>query len=452
MVESLRQKYHLEPKCGLLNDPNGLTFYKGKYHVFFQWNRFKKDHSYKEWGHFSSEDMITWDFDGSAIFPDQSYDINGVYSGSSYVIGEKLYLFYTGNVKRDGKRKSSQCLAVSEDGRSFLKKGVVLDTPENFTEHFRDPKVWKGKRQEYFMVVGAQRKNGKGAIALCRSINGDIWEYVNVLAKTELYEMVECPDLFSLNGEDVLLFNPQKRDNTRDIPLHSFAAYKIGRFDQKSCLFYDGNLDCKYKYMDYGFDFYAPQTFQSPDRRRILFAWMSRMEAEQEQIFAKQQPNIHCLTMPRELFVKNGSLCQCPVKEMYEMVGTKVEVFEDEEGRKRAYPSSRAFLLKICGIAHKKQLLIDLHNEEAKIEYRPLEKTVTFSRKNWVTGEMEFRHCFLETLETVEVWSDQSSLEVFLNNGMAVFSSRIFPNGTELQIDIEGVEKFTTINVNEIQR
>ena len=90
--------------------------------MFFQWNRFEKNHTYKEWGLFTSKNLIDWSFKGSAIIPDQEYDFNGVYSGSSYVIKDKLYIFYTGNRKYDNERKSSQCLAISNNGRNFLKK------------------------------------------------------------------------------------------------------------------------------------------------------------------------------------------------------------------------------------------------------------------------------------------------------------------------------------------
>ena len=102
------QGYHLEPSVGLLNDPNGLVFYKGIYHVFFQWNRFEKNHSYKEWGHFTSKDLVKWKREGSALLPDQPYERNGVYSGSACVKNGRLYLYYTGNDKSGCIRKSSQ--------------------------------------------------------------------------------------------------------------------------------------------------------------------------------------------------------------------------------------------------------------------------------------------------------------------------------------------------------
>ena len=76
------------------------------------------------------------------------------------------------------------------------------------------------------------------------------------------------------------------------------------------------NLDEGRKKMDQGFDFYAPQTFTSPDGRKILFAWMSRMEEEEEKLFGAGESSIHCMTLPRELSYRNGELCQLPVREL----------------------------------------------------------------------------------------------------------------------------------------
>lgn len=99
------QLYHLESDIGLLNDPNGLVYFKNKYYIFFQWNRFEKSHNYKEWGLFTTVDFKNWNFRRSAIVPDQEYDLDGVYSGSAYVIDDKLHIYYTGNRKKKRNKK-----------------------------------------------------------------------------------------------------------------------------------------------------------------------------------------------------------------------------------------------------------------------------------------------------------------------------------------------------------
>lgn len=184
-----------------MNDPNGLCWYRGKYRVFFQWNRLKKDHSYKEWGLFTSENLTKWQFEGSALIPGQDDDRDGVYSGSG-------------------------------------------------------------------QVIGGQRRNLKGAIALCRSANGRRWEDQGTLAVSDQYEMIECPDLFLLDGQWVLLYNPQKRNTETDKPEFRFSAYKLGRFEEPAGNFEDPDLDTDFGELDAGFDFYAPQTLEAPDGRR----------------------------------------------------------------------------------------------------------------------------------------------------------------------------------------
>lgn len=449
MKERICQQYHLEPDRGLLNDPNGLSWFNGRYHVFFQWNRFAKDHSYKEWGLFTSKDFVNWEFAESAVLPDQEYDENGVYSGSGYAIGDSLYLFYTGNSRIRGKRKSSQCLAVTKDDRIFRKEGVILETPEEYTEHFRDPKVFRRKDHGFYMVIGGQQKNGKGALALCSSENGRDWKYEHMLAVSEKYEMIECPDLFELDGKYVLLYSPQKRDNETDQNTFSFSAYKMEGFDEKSGTLRDGNLDTECEGMDAGFDFYAPQTFETPDGRRVLFAWMSRMEEEQEKIFSEKEPNLHCLTLPRELSVRGQKLCQKPVRELYRLLGEEIHPVY-EKGSWVADHRGRCFYMKIHCRNQSQDLQLRFHQGEVEILYQMREKNMLFSRRNWVNGMAETRTAHVEALYELEIWSDYSSMEVFVNDGQTVFSARIFPQSGTTEIVLSGDLQAEDVRIHKI--
>lgn len=377
-----KQYYHLEPPAGLLNDPNGLCWYRGKYRVFFQWNRLKKDHSYKEWGLFTSENLTKWQFEGSALIPGQDDDRDGVYSGSG-------------------------------------------------------------------QVIGGQRRNLKGAIALCRSADGRRWEDQGTLAVSDQYEMIECPDLFLLDGQWVLLYNPQKRNTETDKPEFRFSAYKLGRFEEHTGNFEDPDLDTDFGELDAGFDFYAPQTMEALDGRRILFAWMSGMNAEQEAVFGKDEPNIHCLTMPRELFIRNGKLCQRPARELYGLLGQKIKTEEEEEGV-RGTPDGRAFFLKLNfpGADHGFQAVFQ--DKEAALRYVPEEKKLIFSRRSWIRDTEEIREAALDRLEEVEIWSDQSSMEIFVNGGETVLSARIFPGEGPAEIRLSGITGGLDIQLHEI--
>ncbi|RGG25083.1 glycoside hydrolase family 32 protein [Ruminococcus sp. AF25-17] len=467
-----RQKYHLEPDRGLLNDPNGLVFYKDMYHVFFQWNRFEKNHSYKEWGHFTSKDLLHWNWEGSALLPDQFYEQNGVYSGSALIKDGQLRLFYTGNNKSGGVRKSSQCLAVTEDGKTFQKKGIVLSTPTEFTEHFRDPKVWQDG-DNYYMVIGAQMKNGRGSVALCSSKDAENWKFELVLAKSKEYEMVECPDYFQVDGQGILLYCPQHRDNERDSSLCSFSAYKEFDFnDIVSGKIEDSNvqnLDEGRKKMDQGFDFYAPQTFTSLDGRKILLAWMSRMEEEEEKLFGEGESSIHCMTLPRELSYRNGELCQLPVRELEKKLCihkiseqeiqsgeiilknrvycAKLSNLQNETSFKIEFQSGEVILEykkveKIISVKRKNWVTKDYDESgEVILEYKKVEKIISVKRKNWVTKDYDERTCKIDSLETIECWSDISSMEIFVNQGSKVFSMRMFTEEENGKVKISGFMK-----------
>nr|WP_073993845.1 substrate-binding domain-containing protein [Butyricicoccus pullicaecorum] len=215
--------------------------------------------------------MTHWTFHGSALLPDQSYDAQGVYSGSALVIDDALHLFYTGNVKQDGQRRSSQCLAISTDGQHFLKTGPMFTTPDGYTEHFRDPKVFHAGSR-YWMVIGAQQRTGKGAIVLFSSSDAQHWNLIGPVAQSEACQMIECPDLFLIDDTAVLLYCPQWRDNAHDLALHSFAAYKLTHFDTAAGTLDDRSLDDNQHLLDQGFDFYAPQTLQTPDLAGIYVA------------------------------------------------------------------------------------------------------------------------------------------------------------------------------------
>ena len=112
-------KFHISPKKGLLNDPNGLIFYKEEYHVFYQYNPTSCEHKNKHWAHLKSKNLVDWEELPIALSPTDWFDKDGCYSGSSIEKDGKLYLIYTGNVKNNGVRESYQCLAVSEDGINF---------------------------------------------------------------------------------------------------------------------------------------------------------------------------------------------------------------------------------------------------------------------------------------------------------------------------------------------
>ena len=140
--------FHIAAKAGWINDPNGLSYFNGRYHVYFQHHPFGTQWGPMHWGHVSSEDMVTWRREPIAMAPSIEADRDGVFSGSAVVSDDnQLVAYYTGHRWRNGVNEDEgnlqvQCMAVSDDGITFEKTGVIVECPEGLL-HFRDPKVWR---------------------------------------------------------------------------------------------------------------------------------------------------------------------------------------------------------------------------------------------------------------------------------------------------------------------
>ncbi len=347
-----RPAFHLSTRVGWLNDPNGFSYYEGKYHLFYQYHPYDPYWGPMHWGHAVSEDLLHWEYLPAALAPDQVYDQDGCFSGSAIALPDgRQLLMYTG-VKRipqeDGEfcDEQTQCLAVG-DGLDYEKyeKNPVLDgkdIPEGCSkEDFRDPKMWKNEDGTYTCAVANRAKDGSGQILLYTSQNGFDWKFKSVLSanNNRFGLMWECPDFFKLDGKWVLLTSPQ------DMLPEGFEYHNgngtlclTGDYDEETDTFTEQDNHS----IDYGIDFYAPQTILTPDGRRVMIAWMqnwdtSRLHPRETRWFGQ-------MTLPRELSIKNGRLHQAPIRELEELRCNKVEykdvVFSDiikldgVEGRK----------------------------------------------------------------------------------------------------------------------
>ena len=461
IAKESRPAFHFSNPVGWMNDPNGFSDYKGEHHLFFQYYPYATHWDSMHWGHAKSTDFIKWEYLPTALAPDQDYDNSGVFSGSAIEDGEKQILIYTGVEEKaapNGEKciRQNQCVAIG-NGVEYEKienNPVVTANmlPEGSSlEDFRDPKVWQDG-DNYYMVIGAQMKNGRGSVALCSSKDAENWKFELVLAKSKEYEMVECPDYFQVDGQGILLYCPQHRDNERDSSLCSFSAYKEFDFnDIVSGKIEDSNmqnLDEGRKKMDQGFDFYAPQTFTSPDGRKILFAWMSRMEEEEEKLFGEGESSIHCMTLPREISYRNGELCQLPVRELEKSLCIH-KISEQERQSGEIILKNRVYCAKLSNLQNETSFKIEFQNREVILEYKKVEKIISVKRKNWVTKDYDERNCKIDSLETIEC-SDISSMEIFVNQGSKVFSMRMFTEEENGKVKISGLMKETVVEMYDL--
>ncbi|MBF0580000.1 glycoside hydrolase family 32 protein [Erysipelotrichaceae bacterium RD49] len=419
------QKIHLETNQGLINDPNGLCQFRHTYYVFCQWNPLKKDHTHKEWAMFTSKDLIHWKQHASPLKLGEPFDRDGTYSGSAIEQDGAIFVYYTGNVKCEN-RYTNQCLAVSENGVDFHKKGVVLPTPPGITRHFRDPKVFQDKDGMIYMLVGAQTLDQKGKILLARSENGIDFDYLGIIAKSQIYEMIECPDLITDFDQDLYLYCLQGRDPITDEVTDSFAVYQVtpkDRFKQFEPL----DLDHNWQKLDEGLDFFAPQTFIDKKGRRMMIGWMSRLDDNQERLLFEKEPNAHCLSFPRVLTWKNDRLIQTLAEE-FESLKTTSHPIEITSNGLQGKTTNRLAYLKIERSPSEQSgqpFRLVLNAGELIVTWKP--KTCELIRKDWAQDREETKTFPLDEIRTIEVWVDESSFELFVNQGEQVLSARVKP-------------------------
>lgn len=444
MSKQYKFHYHIAPPYGLLNDPNGLVQFRGKYHVFFQWNQKGTTHKNKSWGHMVSDDMIDWQMLPPALEPVDWFDKNGVYSGSAIIFEDKLYLFYTGNVKDDNDVRSTyQCLATSTDGITFEKHGVLFEYPEGYTAHTRDPKVWFNQDKKIWqMVLGAQREDLTGDTVLYESTDLYHWNFVGSIYQFDkpLGYMWECPDLVTIDGEDVFFFSPQGLEPQGYLYHNIYqTAYSIGRFNGETF----ANPSQEFIEQDRGFEWYAPQTFQSDDGRVIQYGWMGIMEPEKEETMPTVKDGwIHHLSVPRELNVKQGRLYQYPVRELEALRGEASKYQVDTCGTIALTQfASDIEIIRQNSTDSFKMMIYDA----VELVYDTQANVLTIERENWSNGQKEYRRVALgQGVANMRILLEDSSIELFINDGQEVVSMRYFDEQAQPRLILEDAAKITT--------
>ena len=325
-------KFHVTGGIGWLNDPNGFAPYKGEYHLFFQYYPYDVRWGPMHWGHVKTKDFIKWERLPAALAPDMEYDSGGCFSGSAVEMTDGRHLLmYTGvrNVRGENGRIESfqtQCVAVG-DGIDYEKYegnpviGADMLPEGGSCKDFRDPKIWR-EGDKYFSVIVNEGPDKSGNVLLYESQDGYQWKFVSILAEcaNRYGKMWECPDFFPLDGRHVLLVSPIEM-SAQGLEFHpgNATVCMMGKFDRKTNRLMREVVHA----IDYGLDFYAPQTLQAEDGRRIMIAWMQNWETSACRLhdlgFMGQ------MTVPRELSIKNGRLYQLPVRELERYRVSKVE-------------------------------------------------------------------------------------------------------------------------------
>lgn len=417
-----RQKLHLKAPDNWVNDPNGFIYYKGYYHLFYQYFPYGPRWGTMHWGHAVSRDLVTWEHKKLALFPTRREDQNGCFSGSAVEKDGKLYLTYTGvryevvnpedpHTCLDEQFESAQLMISSEDGFSFDNengKEVIIppitDPTIGDRTHTRDPKIWKGKHA-WYIILGSTVKEKYGEVLFYRSEDLRNWTYVNKAYKGPGYGwMWECPDYFETEGGEVLIVSLMGVLNNAEKEKNLTVCFPV-KFAEDVCRM---QIPDEYQFVDYGRDLYAPQTTLDQSGRRVMVGWIRMpkvtdegwigmfssprvVEMEEGHIFFRMHPNIRAAYSRKIEDVRQAS------KDGY------MAVFELEDGER----------VDIGGFF--------ISRKDNRI----------FTDRTALFPSYEGAHLISETPELkngcrLEVLVDQNLVEVYINDGEYVISNAVY--------------------------
>ncbi|BCB05843.1 glycoside hydrolase family 32 protein [Bacillus sp. KH172YL63] len=452
-----KPSFHIFPSSGLLNDPNGLAYFNGAFHVFYQWYPFGAIHGMKHWAHVKSVDLVNWERQPVALVPEEAYESHGAYSGASLEMNDELYLYYTGNIKYSPKsedRSATQCLAIMDKQgniRKYEQNPIIDGVPEGYTGHVRDPKVFK-KNDHYYMLLGAQRTDLTGTILVYESTDALNWGLKGEL-KLDLdlpasCYMLECPDYFEINGQGVLVVSPQGLDAGEHAYQNLFnVIYAVGTLDIENLEYQVIN----YQEVDKGFDFYAPQTFNGKHDERLLFGWAGMGETDYP---TDEEGWAHSLTIPRELSIVNNTLLQKPANALKQLRKQSCpgEVTVDTDSVHLSSTSNQYEMEMTIDCKASESFGLELFSSETEgllLEFNRSTQSVTLNRERF-DAELRSEHGFtrsakLEWENTVKIQAiiDHSIAEIFINDGETVFTTRVFPKKESTGIKLFSKQKVT---------
>jgi beta-fructofuranosidase len=471
-------KFHIASNGGWINDPNGLCFYKGRWHVFYQLHPFGTQWGQCHWAHVSSADMVAWRREPIAMAPSLEQDKNGVFSGCA-AIGDdgELRFYYTGHRWANGRDGSGgewqvQMLATPDNDEltHITKRGTVVDCPRDKVDsHFRDPKVWKTEGT-WYMTFGVSSAQKRGQMWLYNSTDMVEWTFERVLFEhpdPDVF-MLECPDFFPVTDRDgnekwVIGFSAMGSKPRGFMNRNADnAGYMIGTWKPGEPF----KPETEFRLWDCGHNFYAPQSFTAPDGRQIMYGWMSPFRES-----APMQSDGWCgqLTLPREITLgADGDLHTAPVRETDElrMDTTDLGALDLNDNEEHVILDDAA--------AVEIELTIDLAQSTAERAGLKLHATndgsytyvayddqlgrVAIDRQAAARGDRGYRTAPLSDAELasgkleLRIFIDRGSIEVYVNDGRQVLSSYSYPSEGPRAIELTSESGTTHIDALKIHQ
>lgn len=300
-----KPQFHYKPQKGWMNDPNGLVYFNGYYHIFYQHSP-NYERPWKEpmhWGHARTKDFLEWEELPIALYPDKPYDNMGCWSGTAIVKDDTLYLFYA-SVTDDNFQTVS--VAYSTDGINFEKyenNPVIDHYPEDGGPDFRDPAVTYIDGKYYCVMATGNPQKQKGRLLVYESDDLFKWEYNGIIAEWDNAKYTECPSIIKTEDKILLAVSVCPIDK-----MHYFYVM-YGNFENGTFITeISGEIDK-------GPDQYAGQVFKDQKGRCILMAWLPGWNYS-----GYAERDIGCMSVPRRIFTKNGKVYGYPIEEVQHLL------------------------------------------------------------------------------------------------------------------------------------
>lgn len=414
-----REQYHFAPVKNWGNDPNGLCWFNGYYHLFYQANPYAQVWGNMYWGHAASKDLIHWVHQPLVFEPQQSLGRNrdlvgGAFSGSALPVGQEVYIFMTRSEEVIGGEITSQyqVMCKTDDMIHFSAEEVIIPSPpQGATRDFRDPKVF-ARNGRWYMVLGGGIY-GKAAVFLYESQDLHSWNFRNVLLTVEdpSVRAIECPDCFYLDGKYVVIAAWMK--HTDEFGRFQMTRYYIGHFEGD--VYVIENED----WFDFGSNCYAVQSFEK-DGQRIAIGWVSDFYGEHQ--FVENGVN-GSYTIPRVLHVVKNKLTMEPVPQIDKLHSCLLY-----HSRKENLPA-----MTIKGNSYHCRILLEgdcdfniLVGKQNQTEIRLIrENGETELKTSGVVSEGIRFVSGVKEVSQLDLYVDRRLVEVFIN-GSEVAGSKVF--------------------------
>lgn len=410
-----RERYHFTPYRNWVNDPNGLCYFKGHYHMYYQYNPFSQRWGNMYWGHAASRDLLHWKDLPVSLEPQRELlespeKMGGAFSGAAVPVKDEKIIFYftrhLGEKKEAVQSCEVQTMTESEDSILFGPERTVAERPDaSFSNHFRDPKVEQWEDGLWYMVVGSC-VDGIPAVPYYRSEDMENWEYQGILLEENGIpgiETVECPDAFRM-GDQMVMVASMMRFASEPVETQH-VRYYVGRWEH-------GRMKVSFTdILDFGGNLYAAQTFLCGGRR-IMIGWVA--DFWQEHI-EEEGGCCGSMTIPRIVELQNGRLCVRPEEAVYSLKKERLYEGNGESIHMEAIPGNAWYARLEFGMETEFDMcLMKGKSSSLHITYR--QGVIKLATENGSIARPD-GGAELEKIRELEIFVDRRMVEVFVNGG-----------------------------------